>query len=65
MFRSIFDHPQGDFFSSLLQLLKIKLSGLLLRALPSLLDKGQHATTSTQSTTNITGMLPQTRQFYL
>jgi len=95
MFRSIFDHPQGDifFFASvtkdkiiwfvvacLLYLLCFVL--MLLRALPSMVvavlywctertshtstvlqqpDYGEHATTSTQSTTSITGMLPQTR----
>jgi len=82
MFRSIFDHLQGDIFCSffttvtedklvgfvvacLLYLLCFVL--LLLRALPSPVvavqpqpDYGEH-TTSTQSTTSITGMLPQTR----
>jgi len=81
MFRSIFDHPQGDifFFASVT---KDKLIGfvvacllywlcfvlMLLRAFRSLVvavqqqpGYGGHSATSTQSTTSITGMLPQTR----
>ena len=81
MFRSVFDHPQGDIFSFFTSVTKDKLIGfviacllylcfmlMLLRALPSLVvavqqqpGYGEHATTSTQSTTSITGIQPQTR----
>ena len=79
MFRSIFDHPQGDiFFTSVTKdklirfvvacLLYLCFVLMLLRALRCVVvavlqqpHNGEHATTSTQSTTSITGMLPQTR----
>jgi hypothetical protein len=77
MFRFDFDHPQGDIFSLLqlinIKLSGLWLHAfytclLCIDALPSLVvavqqqpDYGEHATTSTQSTTSITGMLPQTR----
>jgi hypothetical protein len=60
MFRSIFDHPQGDIFSLPLSLLFFTFPSLVVAVLQQP-DYGEHATTSTQSTTSITGMLPQTR----
>ena len=63
MFRSIFDHPQGDIFS-FTSVTKDKIIWFVV-ALPSVVqqqpDWGEHIATSTQSTTSITGMLPQTR----